>query len=317
MPVYNGEKYLHEAIDSILNQTFLDFEFLIINDGSTDNSALIIKEYSDPRIIYYEQVNQGLAGTLNHGIGLSKGEYLARQDQDDISLPDRLEKQVDFLEAHPACGMVGTWAEILEIDKRAMRYHKHPHDNIILKFELLFDNPFVHSSVMIRKEVFQTIGIYSTDKSRQPPEDYEFWSRIARKYEVANIPEILQIYREVPRSMSRTGQNPFLDQVINRSIENLALITGRPISDKNLTDLASLAHAAYHRVSPRPNLKEISCILNQAATILDNPESPRLQKTVESRIEAIRGHFFISRKNKIEGKILTLLKKLLKRRKCK
>lgn len=276
-PVYNGAPYLKDAINSILNQSFDDFELIIIDDGSKDGSASIVQQFDDPRIRFFAQENIGLAATLNRTIKLSRGKYLARQDQDDLSLPKRFEKQVAFLETHQDHGMVGTWAEIWEGSNRTQRAHKHPTDSMFLKFELLFDNPFVHSSVMLRKTVFDKVGLYSTDKSRQPPEDYELWSRVARQFEVANIPEFLHIYREVPTSMSRNGINPFLDRVINISAENLAFAAGMNHTDQidGMTiDLAALSHGAYHRVSPKPSLKDISAILIEAADGLENSSNP-------------------------------------------
>lgn len=221
LPVYNGEKYLDEAIKSILSQSYKRFELIIIDDGSKDKSLSIIKRFKDSRIKVYSQTNKGLAKTLNRGISLSKGTYIARQDQDDFSYPNRLEKQVNYLNINPRCGLVGTWAEIWEgNNKKTRRSHKHPSINKLLQFFLLFNNPFVHSSVMIRKTALKEVGLYSTDKSRQPPEDYELWSRIAQKYELANIPEILHAYREVPKSMSRSKLG-FKSKVVKISRENL------------------------------------------------------------------------------------------------
>ncbi|HOV13573.1 MAG TPA: glycosyltransferase [Spirochaetota bacterium] len=232
LPVYNGSLYLKEAIDSILKQTFTDFEFIIINDGSKDNSEEIIKSYKDYRIIYISQQNRGLAATLNIGIKLSKGKYIARMDQDDISLPVRFEKQIDFLEKNINYDLVGTWAKIFP-DKTNKRFHKHPTDNIKLKYFLLFNNPFVHSSVMIRKSVFDKVGFYSEDKGRQPPEDYELWSRIARVSFIANIPEVLLFYREVSTGMSNDKFNPFLEKIKIISSENISFYCENQ-SDKNL-----------------------------------------------------------------------------------
>lgn len=227
LPVYNGEKYLVEAIESILNQSYQKFELIIINDGSKDRSLSIIKKFKDGRIKFYNQTNKGLAKTLNRGISLAKGIYIGRQDQDDYSYPKRLEKQVDFLNKNPKCGLVGTWAEIWEKDnKKTHRSLKHPSRNKLLQFFLLFNNPFVHSSTMIRKKALVEVGLYSTDKDRQPPEDYELWSRIAQKYELANIPEILHAYREVPKSMSRSKLG-FESKVVKISRENLRRVLWR------------------------------------------------------------------------------------------
>jgi len=290
LPVYNGGKHLYESLGSILSQTYSDFEVIIINDGSTDDSVSVIQKFKDPRIRYHEQSNQGLAATLNRGIGLSRGRYLARQDQDDISLPKRFEKQVDFLESHPSHGMVGTWAKIKGQDENIYRAHRHPADSLRLKFELLFNNPFVHSSVMIRKNVFKKVGGYSTNTLRQPPEDYELWSRVAREFKVANIPEILHVYREVPGSMSRDGINPFLERVMNISAENLAWTTGRQKEDRDIRDYIALIHGAHYRLSPRPDREGISKLLYEAADHLsDSAHADRdiLREVVHARLQSI------------------------------
>jgi len=276
LPVYNGSSYLKEAIESILNQSYAGFELIIINDGSKDNSVSIIEQFDDPRIRFYSQANMGLAATLNRGIGLAKGAYLARQDQDDLSLPTRLEKQVHFLDTHPECGIVGSWASIYVEGSRSRLSFRHPGDNVMLQFRLLFNNPFVHSSMMIRKAVFREVGIYCTDKSRQPPEDYELWSRVARKFSVANIPEVLNIYRETSSSMSRTGVNPFLAKVVAISAENLALLMGKEGPGQDLKNLSALYNGAYDKVSAPLNLRALSSLVFQAARRLDPGMSPRL-----------------------------------------
>lgn len=203
MPVYNGGAYLKESIESILRQSFKNFELIIVNDGSTDNSEAVIGQFSDSRIHYIKQENQGLASSLNNAITIARGTYIARQDQDDISKRERFAKQVSFLKTHPQIGVVGAWAEIVSENKRTGRYLKHPTKNIELQFAVLFDTPFVHSSVMLPRSVVEAIGGYTTDLKRQPPEDFELWSRIARSYQLANIPETLLLYREIQGSMSR------------------------------------------------------------------------------------------------------------------
>ena len=120
MSVYNGEKYLKRSIDSILNQTFKDFEFIIINDGSTDKSLEIIKSYDDDRIVLIDQENKGLTKSLNIGIKTASGKYIARQDADDVSLPDRLKKQVDFLEVREDVVLLGCRAYEVIGEKRIL-----------------------------------------------------------------------------------------------------------------------------------------------------------------------------------------------------
>ena len=304
LPVYNGAAYLREAIESVLSQTFESFELIVINDGSKDESASIIEAYDDPRIRYLYQENRGLAATLNRAIELSRGEFIARQDQDDVSLPERLEKQVAFLRAHPECGMVGSWAEIWEGKTRTQRMHRHPAESAALKFELLFDNPFVHSSMLIRKEVFDRVGLYATDKSRQPPEDYELWSRVARSFQVANIPEPLLIYREMPGSMSRVAENPFLERVVDFSIENLTWLLGETGSRRDISDLAALAHYARHRLSAAPDFAKIDALLQEAARKTAGSGEGRVDFAPLRRI--IRRRYLKHRYGRIAGTLLAL-----------
>ena len=266
LPVFNCPSYVGEAIQSILDQTFLDFELIIIDDGSRDETPEVVRKYTDPRIRFFAQTNQGLAATLNRGIGLAQGRYVARQDQDDISAPERFRKQVAFLEAHPNCALIGTWAEIWKERASTGREHHHPSDNSTLKFELLFNNPFVHSSVMIRKSALDRLGPYCTDQARQPPEDYELWSRIARHYEVANIPEVLHMYREIEGSMSRAGDSPFVNHLVTISAENIAWASGTDPVDPHVVNISALTHGAEHRLEGNPDFKAMSAILSRALT---------------------------------------------------
>lgn len=264
LPVYNGAPYLRGAIESILGQSYATFELIIINDGSRDDSAEIIASFSDTRIRSYHQENQGLAATLNRGIGLAAGEIIVRQDQDDISLPQRFMRQVEFLQAHPRCAMVGTWAEIWVDDQRTDRAHRHPVDNAMIQLELLFTNPFVHSSVMIRTKCLQEVGGYAVDPTRQPPEDYELWSRIARTHEVANIPECLVIYREVGGSMSRSTNPQFWERVVNICQENIQAVLGCDYNREPIRGVVRLYHGINDHTR-RPRTKELVILMRDIA----------------------------------------------------
>jgi glycosyltransferase involved in cell wall biosynthesis len=226
MAVRNGGDDLPKAIQSILGQSFSDFELIVVDDGSIDGTAAYLDGLADRRVRVLHQANAGCAHAANAGIAMARGRYVARLDHDDLSLPTRLAKQVAFLDANPRCGMVGTCAEIWEGDRKTSRTHDFPEDNAALQFELLFHNTFVQSSVMMVKSVLDAVGGYCTDPLRQPPEDYELWSRFARRCEIANLPERLTIYREVPGSQSRIGKNPFQRKLVVISAENLAAIEG-------------------------------------------------------------------------------------------
>jgi glycosyltransferase involved in cell wall biosynthesis len=287
LPVYNGAEYLVEAINSILAQTFQDFELIVINDGSTDASSEIVRSFHDKRIAFYQQQNQGLAATLNRGIEISRGKYIARQDQDDISMPERLAEQVKFLELHPDCGMVGTWAEIWVGEEKTKRTHQHPCDNLALQYELLFNNPFVHSSVMLRRSALDRVGGYSTDRNRQPPEDYELWSRIARCYEVRNISKTLLVYREVPHSMSRSGVSPFLNHLITISAENIAWAANLPSDDPAPINIAALVHNVKDRLIGEPDFRSMANVLRKAVARLSN-NNASLQREAYYKLEHLK-----------------------------
>ncbi|GEM_PF-840878 len=237
MPAYNAAGYIRPAIESILHQTFTDFEFIIIDDGSTDGTAAIVEHYNDSRIRFFRQPNQGLATTLNRGIELSKGCLLARQDADDVAYPERFTKQKAFLDNHPEIAMVGTAAEIWVEDKPSGRYHRHPCHPADLALAMHFDNYFVHSSVMIRRCVFDAVGLYSSAKARQP-EDFDLWSRVAREFTLANLPEPLEVYRERAGSICRTDQ--FESKCITMAAENIAITLGYSAPREIDRHLASL-----------------------------------------------------------------------------
>jgi cellulose synthase/poly-beta-1,6-N-acetylglucosamine synthase-like glycosyltransferase len=281
MPVYNGAADLQKALDTILKQSFTDFEVIAINDGSRDDSGRLLDAVTDSRVRVIHQENKGLAATLNIGLSLARGSLIARQDQDDLSHPERLAKQVAYMQQHPECGLLGTAAEIWVGDTPTDRTHDHPTEHAELAFDLLFNNPFVHSSVMMRRDDVLAIGGYSTDRERQPPEDYELWSRMARNYRVANLPERLLVYREVPQSMSRTGPNPFLDRLVTICAENLAMANGMSQPNAAAVDAAAMTHSAFHRLSSRPDINAMVALVEKAGMTFA-AECPRVaDKTAE------------------------------------
>jgi glycosyltransferase involved in cell wall biosynthesis len=203
MSVYNGEEYLREATDSILKQTFTDFEFLIINDGSTDRTAEILESYDDPRIkIINNEENMGLTKSLNKGLRMARGEYIARQDADDVSMLERLEKEVNFLDQNKNVGLVSTYYLIIKKNGKVLHTMKCLTEDWELKEKLLEGNPFAHGSVMLRAECIGKVGLYREEfKSAQ---DYDLWLRISEVYDVANIHEPLYKWRFNSKSVSVT-----------------------------------------------------------------------------------------------------------------
>jgi glycosyltransferase involved in cell wall biosynthesis len=188
LPVFNAGRLLSEAIESILNQTLQDIEIIIINDGSTDGSLGIIKKFAekDKRIIVISHRNKGLVPVLNEALEMARGEFIARQDADDISLPFRLEKQITFLQKNPKVGLVGTNMAVINNEgKRVNRkiayvdFLTQPDD---LKLAEIFSNQFAHGSIVIRRE---TIGDERYDHDYKYAEDYDFWSRLSRRSKAA------------------------------------------------------------------------------------------------------------------------------------
>ena len=288
LPVYNCPQYVGAAIESILSQTYADFELIVVDDGSTDQTPAVVRQYTDPRIRCVTQANEGAASAANRGIALSRGRYIARQDQDDVSSPPRIARQVAFLDAHPACGLVGTWARIWVENKATARVHAHPSDSACLKFALLFDNPFVQSSVMLRRAALDRVGVYCTDRERQPPEDFELWSRVAREYEIANLPEVLHLYREVEGSVSRRGPSPFMNHMVTLSAENVAWASGRHLSDPQVINIAALTHRARHRLQGEPDFAAMREILRAAAVRITGKAGKPFERQIERRISLFR-----------------------------
>lgn len=311
LPVYNGGVFLAEAIESILSQTYKNIELIIIDDGSTDDSASTIRRYNDPRILSVQQDNQGLAATLNRAISMASGTYLARQDADDISYKTRLDKQVKFLENNIEYGLVGTWSEIFEEHRITGRSHRHPTENISLRFNLLFDCYFVHSSVMLRKSLIDTVGFYSAEYSRQP-EDFELWSRVLQNgsFKCANLPEILVCYREVPQSLCRKNSIQFLDNIVTFCSENLAWAADTSREDPVVTDVAAFIHNVPHRLSGNPDLVAMQNVLVKAVrrirgtNTLDDSDLPR---QFVKRIETVRHNYFIYKYGSKLGKLAGVL----------
>lgn len=205
MSVYNSQDYLKEAIKSILSQTYKNFEFLIINDGSTDDSLKIIKSFKDKRIRVITRENKGLVYSLNEGIRLARGEYIARQDSDDISLPHRLKKEIEFLENNPNIGMVGSNYTIIDTQGNKLvttNVFIHPND---LKIAQIACNQFGHGSVMMRKTIALDCGGY--DSSVGHVEDYHLWNRISRVADIANIEEPLYLYRTNPEGITQKNHD--------------------------------------------------------------------------------------------------------------
>src|SRR3989344_7470139 len=202
MSVYNGEEFLRDSILSILDQSYKDFEFIIVNDASTDNSLKIMEDFqkNDSRIkIIDNKFNLGLTKSLNKGISEAKGEYLARLDSGDLSLPKRLEKQVDFLDQNRDVGLIGSLMYIIDTKGAIIKEVKYPTDDKKIKKDLIKYNPFAHSSIMFRKEIASKVDFY--DENYRYTQDYNFYFKIFPRTQFANLPVFLVKYRHMPYSI--------------------------------------------------------------------------------------------------------------------
>ncbi|PZV76706.1 glycosyl transferase family 2 [Algoriphagus aquaeductus] len=197
VPVFNAEMFVKDSIQSILTQSFKNFELILVDDASSDHSASILKSVSDPRILFFQhETNRGIGEALNSGLAMAKGKYVLRMDADDIAYTDRIARQVDFMENNPHIGVSGTLAEFFDRTpfNKAVK-------NEFLKPSLLLDCPFVHPTVIIRKDVLDHSGLQFSGYL----EDYQLWIKLSEKTEFGLLPEVLLKYR---RSESQfTAQN--------------------------------------------------------------------------------------------------------------
>lgn len=213
MSVYNGEEWVKEAIESILKQTYRDFEFIIGNDGSTDGTKDILARYKDPRLrIMHFQKRLTLTYALNRLLKQIKGEYIARMDADDIASRERLARQVAFLDSHPEVGIVGSWYEMMRASGEALRAVRTPVTDIEIRRSVIRSNPICHPTMMFRKQLLSRIGPYDPDLNGA--EDYDFVLRALTVTQIANIPEVLLSYRIVDTSVSIQHMDRVLRQTV-------------------------------------------------------------------------------------------------------
>jgi hypothetical protein len=195
MSVFNGEKFLSETIDSVLNQTFRDFEFVIVDDGSTDATADILSKYviRDGRIRVLREGKKGRAASLNLGISLASGKYVANTDADDLAMPGRLEEQVAFMERNPEVGVLGCAFELITDSGDVSDIIRHPLEDSQIRSAMLHYDPICHSSAILRKDVVRASGGYRS--TFEPSEDYDLWLRMSERSRLANLPNVLVRYR--------------------------------------------------------------------------------------------------------------------------
>ena len=219
MTAYNGEKFIAQAVDSILNQTFKNFEFIIVDDYSSDQTYKIISSYQDPRIqLIRNKENLGQTKSLNIALEQSEGEFIARMDADDVSCPERLAVQYEYLKNNPHIAVVGTWCKDINENGKFIRTYKVPCDSLIIKMFLAVSGDLTvwclsHPTVLMRREALEAVGFYTErpNTNKGHPQDYDLWMKLARGYQLANIPQALLKYRILFNSDSRLYPKKQLD----------------------------------------------------------------------------------------------------------
>lgn len=275
MPVYNAGKYLKDAIESILNQSFSEFELLIINDGSVDGSHDIIRSFNDSRIVYIRhEVNQGLVAALNTGLEAATGKYIARMDQDDIALAHRLEKQIAYMEKDPSCILLGTQVQVLGETKTSAMYG----DNDQLRTALLFGTSFAHPTVMMRSSSLRENNIRYEEEFKHA-EDYRLWTRLTSYGKIANLKDICLYYRRHPTQYSKVFSEQM--RLITRDIRKSYLESlGIELSGCEMETLHRIAAKEFDHPS-KDQLSEAGKLLNKLSSYLSHAG---INRTLADRI---------------------------------
>ena len=278
MPAFNAVAYLTQAIDSILSQTYANFELIILNDGSTDQTDGVIKAFTDTRIRYFEnQSNLGLVATLNLGLAAARGQYIARMDADDISFPVRFERQINYLESHPSIGVVGSAVQLIDESNRRLRLSRFPLDPDLVRWILIFTNPVAHPSVMMRKSIIQSVGGYRHCRA----EDIDLWERLIQVTQISNLSTVLLKLRKHNRNITHVDRAALItsaaeisERMIERSIgqavptDLVAKMYGNKIEvPSDSLEIAILIDKLYrvHGSNPRLNPEARRCMRLDAA----------------------------------------------------
>jgi glycosyltransferase involved in cell wall biosynthesis len=308
LPAYNAAPYIQEAVDSMLNQTFTNFELIIIDDCSTDNTAQLAQAYTtDKRVkVIINAQNLGLIGTLNYGFGIANTKYIARMDADDISEPTRLEKQVAYMESHPNVGIISCCFQNFVNDTRTVVYAEKNED---IKLNLLYKTNICHAAAIIRKTlVDQHTPFYNSDYAHA--EDYELWARMSLYTDFYNIPEILYRVRVLSTSVSRVF-NTIQQENTYRVIQYLFVRFGITLDDAALHLWLKTCYADFGM-----NAKEIGVVDALLVKLINANKQVNYvnQAALENRVVDMWFHICYNNiKNKEVQKIFSnsQLKKLL------
>jgi hypothetical protein len=282
MSVHNGERYLREAVESILGQSFSDLEFIILDDGSTDSTWEILSSYGDPRIgLVRNEKNIGLTLSLNKGLALARGKYVARMDADDISLPHRLEMQVDFLERHPHIGVLGTAVQYMDSSGNLADVQRFPERHNIIRWSLCFYNPVPHPTVMVRRRLMEQVRGYEPDI--RTAQDYDLLQRLSSVTRLANLSEVLLYLRKHNASITHLQFDDQLENCVGVSRRVIAGLLHEDVGE----DLARLLWDQEPR-SSKVTRRTARLIHRLCGVVTSNGDIPDVEKGMMRRDAARR-----------------------------
>ncbi len=304
MPVYNGMPYLPLAVESILSQSFRDFELIVVDDCSTDDSLQYLKTITDKRLnLISLQQNKGVTGALREGMARIRGKYIARLDADDIALPERLQVQIDFLDANPKYGLVGSSVSTMDSYGINLSQNSRAIDDLEIRWKMLFKNPFVHSTVVFRKSIIDSFGLNYVELHA---EDYHLWNNVLQHTEACILKDILVHYRIHNKSWTTTKgakQANARKELSFKLVNQIFFTTGKNLMTEN--DFTNLINWKKKGISFSKAHLEIY-LLDAFSTIhRNNPQLPLLKMIVLKKIW-----------RRLNGKVLTnplLGAKLIKR----
>ncbi len=286
LPVYNGERYLSEAIESVLGQTFSNFEFIIINDGSTDNTGSILDHYQqqDARIKLYTQANQGLIASLNTGCSMARGRYIARMDADDISLPQRFKRQVEFMEEHADIGILGTRVDFIDADGKYQKRWRLPLRPAVIRWSLLFRCAVAHPSVLMRNEIVKELGYYRTQALHI--EDYDLWTRALAITNIANLPEALVKRRSWDENVTSQNAKTQRESVAEVAWTMISDLLGSDVDRGRVSKLLRIDQGDYSALASIAEIESVAALIGQIhesfreKTSLDRSEAHQISRDV-------------------------------------
>lgn len=251
LPVRDGERWIRACLESLAEQTFQDFEILLIDDGCTDSTIELALQRQDLTIHVLQGPQQGLAAALALGVTQARGEFLARQDVDDLSAPDRLRQQVRFLQQNPNCVAVGSAAAEIDEEGRVLGTIDMPTDPRELQFRAILFNPMIHTSVMMRRLQVLSVGNYWAPSGRAYPEDFDLWSRLLAIGQLANLQDNLVSYRRSSQGVSALNRRALAEGAAAIAARNVTRVLGDEALSEPDKALIGAFHGRTRRMTPR------------------------------------------------------------------